>query len=578
MKRSSAQIKNYEREELEGRLVIGVVNFPPRQIGPVRSEVLVLGTYSADGRAAAGARAAARRWATGSARSARRRRGRRRAGRRVRRAAAGCVGRSAARLSVRAAAAARSSSWAARRWSSSSWRRRGRAVVVVGRRQRRGVGLLLGRRRRRGRGRRGRRRGRRGRRASSATGSGFLASAALAGLWRAARLRGGDRLRDARDDARRGSDDRARRLHRGDRRALDRRFWAWSTSTAPALTIATAARPAAAFVATALTPAVSAPPAPAAPAAAPPAPAVAPAALLAPAVVPTCASRNFFSMISGPTGKIAASALLVCLRWSRNAAQRSQDRDVAARRRADPVQALGCLAELLAHLLAGHRARLGGLGERNAGAHEQRLDRRDRGLHRLGDLLVAQRVDLAQQQCGALRLGQRLDVLEQLADRLAPLHVLDRRLAVVGEVHVHRVDADRLLAAQVVQRAVARDPVQPRAHVDRAVVGQQRVERRGEDLLQHVLGVLLGGEHVAAEREQPRLVAGDERLVGGLVALAGQRDQPLVALQAQQWRRTSDPEVRMFECGGFHGPVRFNPRVAPELLRSCPPWPSIARG
>jgi len=48
-KRSSAQITNYTREELEGRLVVGVVNFPPRQIGPVRSEVLVLGTYSADG-------------------------------------------------------------------------------------------------------------------------------------------------------------------------------------------------------------------------------------------------------------------------------------------------------------------------------------------------------------------------------------------------------------------------------------------------------------------------------------------------------------------------------------------------
>jgi tRNA-binding protein len=49
VKRSSAQIRNYERDELEGRLVIGVVNFPPRQIGPVRSEVLVLGTYSAEG-------------------------------------------------------------------------------------------------------------------------------------------------------------------------------------------------------------------------------------------------------------------------------------------------------------------------------------------------------------------------------------------------------------------------------------------------------------------------------------------------------------------------------------------------
>jgi tRNA-binding protein len=42
-KRSSAQITNYEREELQGTLVVAVVNFPPRQIGPVRSEVLVLG-------------------------------------------------------------------------------------------------------------------------------------------------------------------------------------------------------------------------------------------------------------------------------------------------------------------------------------------------------------------------------------------------------------------------------------------------------------------------------------------------------------------------------------------------------
>jgi tRNA-binding protein len=49
VKRSSAQITNYAREELVGRRVIGVVNFPPKQIGPVRSECLVLGTYTADG-------------------------------------------------------------------------------------------------------------------------------------------------------------------------------------------------------------------------------------------------------------------------------------------------------------------------------------------------------------------------------------------------------------------------------------------------------------------------------------------------------------------------------------------------
>jgi len=50
VKRSSAQITNYAAEELEGKLVVGVVNFPPRQIGPMRSEVLVLGASDTEGR------------------------------------------------------------------------------------------------------------------------------------------------------------------------------------------------------------------------------------------------------------------------------------------------------------------------------------------------------------------------------------------------------------------------------------------------------------------------------------------------------------------------------------------------
>jgi tRNA-binding protein len=49
-KKSSAQItKYYQPDELIGRQVMAVVNFPPRQIGPFMSEVLTLGMPDADG-------------------------------------------------------------------------------------------------------------------------------------------------------------------------------------------------------------------------------------------------------------------------------------------------------------------------------------------------------------------------------------------------------------------------------------------------------------------------------------------------------------------------------------------------
>lgn len=49
-KRTSAQVTAlYSKDELLGRQVLGVVNFPPKQIGPVRSEFLLTGLYREDG-------------------------------------------------------------------------------------------------------------------------------------------------------------------------------------------------------------------------------------------------------------------------------------------------------------------------------------------------------------------------------------------------------------------------------------------------------------------------------------------------------------------------------------------------
>lgn len=51
--KSTAQLTElYERDDLVGRLVVGVVNFPPKQVGPHMSECLVTGFHDEEGRVA----------------------------------------------------------------------------------------------------------------------------------------------------------------------------------------------------------------------------------------------------------------------------------------------------------------------------------------------------------------------------------------------------------------------------------------------------------------------------------------------------------------------------------------------
>ena len=201
---------------------------------------------------------------------------------------------------------------------------------------------------------------------------------------------------------------------------------AWSAATAPAVTIAAAASPATALVASAPAPAVMIPPATLPPAlrrrcgragacgrsgAAPAGAgaALAPPATCAPpaeAVEPSFARNSFLSSSSGPTGRISGERVVVVLELLAEEGAALAVAHVAARGRAELGQPLGDLAELEADLLAVELAGLGGLGEADARSHEQRLDGWDGGLHGVGDLVVGERVDLTQQQRGALGLGQ----------------------------------------------------------------------------------------------------------------------------------------------------------------------------
>ena len=115
-------------------------------------------------------------------------------------------------------------------------------------------------------------------------------------------------------------------------------------------------------------------------------------------------------------------------------------------------------------------------------------------------------------------------------------------------MRVHRVLAVGGGLAKVVEAAVAGDPVEPGPHSDLALVGDHRVVGGDEDLLEHVLGVLGRAQHLAAEAQQARLVALDERLEGVLVAAPGQGDEGGVVLELEERRAPGEKPASLCVC------------------------------
>jgi hypothetical protein len=181
------------------------------------------------------------------------------------------------------------------------------------------------------------------------------------------------------------------------------------------------------------------------------------------------------------------------------------------------------------------------LGEVDAGAIDQRARRRAADAQLRGDVGVRGAVDLAAQERVALLLGQRGDALEHAADAGAALVDLSGAVD-VDQRHQRRrrVERDRvgLDAADLIERAVARELGQPRAEQDHAVVAQQRLVGAHERPLHDVLGrVRTAAQDAPREAQQARAVAGHDRVEGALVAGAQALDEARVLVTGIRDRR-----------------------------------------
>ena len=199
--------------------------------------------------------------------------------------------------------------------------------------------------------------------------------------------------------------------------------------------------------------------------------------------------------------------------------------------------------------LRGRCARPRRAGGRRPRGERQRHDRGRRGAQRqprpvdeladraFGDaqlarhLVLAAALDRNPQQRLALALRQGREARQRLPHDRAALHLLlERRSAAQRLLELRVVVAGD---AQLVQRGVVDDPVQPRAQVAHLIAALECAPGGQVRLLARVLGARLG-QIPAGGAQQHAAVALDDRLERPLVPGARKYDQPLVGLGAQQ--------------------------------------------
>ena len=151
---------------------------------------------------------------------------------------------------------------------------------------------------------------------------------------------------------------------------------------------------------------------------------------------------------------------------------------------------------------------------------------------------MAEPVELAPDQRVAVAGRQGAEVVEELAQLGAALIGRRRLIARGGRrlaIAVDRVQVDAVGAqpAELVEAAVAHQPVQPWPQVHRAVVATQRAVRAPQRLLHHVLRSALVTQDPRGEAQQRRSIAVVDLLERGVVATAKRGDEALVGEAAR---------------------------------------------